>query len=54
MKKNYLEAVVVADDKSGNFYKNLILEDLKGDKGITISIDENELHALVSSRSESI
>jgi len=44
--ENYLEAVVVADDKSGNFYKNLILEDLKGDKGITISIDENELHAL--------
>lgn len=44
--EKYLEAVVVADDKSGNFYKNLILEDLKGDLGITISIDENELHAI--------
>ncbi len=44
--EKYLEALVVADDKSGNFFKNLILHDLKGDKGITISLDENELHAL--------
>ncbi|MFN8339937.1 MAG: DUF5689 domain-containing protein [Saprospiraceae bacterium] len=44
--EKYLEAVVVADDKSGNFYKTLILEDLKGDLGINISIDENELHAI--------
>lgn len=46
VEENYLEAVVVADDKSKNLYKNLVLEDLKGDKGITISIDDNELHAL--------
>lgn len=44
--EKYLEALVVADDKSGNFFKNLILHDIKGDKGITISLDENELHAL--------
>ena len=42
----YLEALVVADDKSGNIFKNLILHDLRTEKGITISIDENELHAL--------
>ncbi len=42
----YLEALIVADDKSGNFYKNLILHDTKSDKGITISLDENELNAL--------
>lgn len=42
----YLEALIVADDKSGNFYKNLVLHDTKTDRGITISIDENELNAL--------
>jgi hypothetical protein len=42
----YLEGLIVADDKSGNFYKNLILHDSKGDKGITVSLDENELNAL--------
>lgn len=42
----YLEAVVAADDKSGNLFKILILHDLRGDKGISFSLDENELHAL--------
>lgn len=42
----YLEALVVADDKSGNIYKNLVLHDLRSENGITISIDENEIHAL--------
>lgn len=42
----YLEALIVADDKSGNIYKNLILHDLRSEKGITMSIDENEMHAL--------
>lgn len=44
--EKYLEALVVADDKSGNFFKNLILHDLKSEKGISVSLDENELHAL--------
>ena len=42
----YINGVVVADDKSGNFYKTLIVEDLRGELGISVSIDENELHAL--------
>ena len=42
----YINGVVVADDKSGNFYKTLIIEDLRGEKGISVSIDETELHAL--------
>ncbi len=42
----YLEALVVADDASGNIFKSLILKDMKGEKGISMSIDENELHTL--------
>lgn len=42
----YLEALVVADDKSGNIFKNLILHDTRSEKGITISLDENEIHAV--------
>ncbi|MCZ2101093.1 MAG: DUF5689 domain-containing protein [Chitinophagales bacterium] len=42
----YLEALVVADDQSGNIFKVLILKDMRGEKGISMSIDENELHAL--------
>ncbi|MEZ4910308.1 MAG: DUF5689 domain-containing protein [Saprospiraceae bacterium] len=42
----YINGVVVADDRSGNFYKTLIIEDLRGELGISVSIDENELHAL--------
>lgn len=42
----YLEGLVVADDKSGNFYKTIILHDMHGEKGIAVSIDENELNAL--------
>lgn len=44
--EKYLEALVVADDKSGNLYKSLILKDMRGEKGISMSIDENEIHAL--------
>jgi hypothetical protein len=40
----YLKAVVVADDKSGNFYKTLIVEDENSDLGIAVLIDENEIH----------
>lgn len=43
--EKYLEVVVVADDKSGNFYKALIVEDLNSDKGVSVSIDETDLHA---------
>ncbi|MBK9254184.1 MAG: choice-of-anchor J domain-containing protein [Saprospiraceae bacterium] len=39
----YLEVVVVGDDRSGNFYKNMIVEDLNGDLGISIIIDETDL-----------
>ncbi len=42
----YIEALVVADDASGNIFKNLIIKDMRGEKGISMSIDENELHAL--------
>lgn len=42
----YIEALVVADDQSGNIFKSLILKDMRGEKGISMSIDENELHAL--------
>ena len=41
----YLKAVVVADDKSGNFYKTIIVEDENSDLGIALLIDENEIHA---------
>lgn len=41
----YLKAVVVADDRSGNFYKTLILEDENSDFGIAVLIDENEIHS---------
>ncbi len=41
----YVKAVIVADDKSGNFYKTLILEDENSDLGIAVLIDENEIHA---------
>jgi hypothetical protein len=41
----YLKAVIVADDRSGNFYKTLILEDDNSDLGIALLIDETELHA---------
>ncbi|MBK9735691.1 MAG: choice-of-anchor J domain-containing protein [Saprospiraceae bacterium] len=42
----YMKAVVVADDRSGNFYKTLILEDENSDLGIAILIDMNEIHSL--------
>lgn len=41
----YIKAVVVADDKSGNFYKNIIIEDENSDLGISLIIDENEIHS---------
>ncbi len=42
----YLEALVAADDQSGNIFKILVLKDMRGEKGLSMSIDENELHAL--------
>ncbi|MBC7883921.1 MAG: choice-of-anchor J domain-containing protein [Saprospiraceae bacterium] len=44
----YLKALVVADDRSGNFYKTLILEDENSDLGIAVLIDENEIHSQYS------
>lgn len=41
----YIQAVVVADDKSGNFYKSIVVEDEKSNLGISLVIDENEIHA---------
>lgn len=41
----YIKGIVVADDKSGNFYKTLIVEDENSDLGIAVLIDENEIHA---------
>jgi hypothetical protein len=41
----HIKCVVVADDKSGNFYKNIIIEDENSDLGISLLIDENEIHS---------
>ncbi|MBP6237862.1 MAG: choice-of-anchor J domain-containing protein [Saprospiraceae bacterium] len=41
----YVKGVVVADDRSGNFYKTLIVEDENSDLGIAVLIDENEIHS---------
>ena len=43
--EKYIKVVVVADDRSGNFYKTLIVEDDNSDLGIALLIDENEIHA---------
>jgi hypothetical protein len=40
----YVQGVIIADDKSGNFYKTLVIEDEKSDYGISILIDETEMH----------
>jgi DNA-directed RNA polymerase subunit E'/Rpb7 len=40
----YVKAIVVADDKSGNFYKTIVVEDENSDYGISLLIDEVELH----------
>jgi DNA/RNA endonuclease YhcR with UshA esterase domain len=44
----YLKAVVVADDKSGNFYKKLVVEDENSDLGITLLIDETDIYSQYS------
>lgn len=41
----YIKCVVVADDKSGNYYKTIILEDENSDHGIAVLIDENDIHS---------
>ncbi len=41
----YVKGVVVADDRSGNFYKTIIVEDENSDLGIAVLIDENEIHS---------
>lgn len=41
----YIKGVVVADDKSGNFYKTIIVEDDNSELGIAVLVDENEIHA---------
>ncbi len=45
LEEKYLEALVVADDKSGNFYKNLIIKDINGELGLSVSIDDYNLNA---------
>ncbi len=45
LEEKYIEAVVVADDRSGNFYKTLIIEDINGDLGLSVSIDDYSLFA---------
>jgi hypothetical protein len=40
----YVQAVVVADDESGNFYKTIIVEDENSSRGIAVLIDEVELY----------
>ncbi len=39
------DAIVVADDESGNFYKNIIVEDETG--GITIRIEANNIYSVM-------
>lgn len=39
------DAVVVADDESGNFYKNVVLQDETG--GITVRIEANNLYTVL-------
>ena len=41
----HIKCVVVADDKSGNFYKSIIIEDENSDLGISLLIDENEINS---------
>ena len=41
--EKYVKGIVVADDASGTFYKNLVIEDENSDLGIAILIDENNL-----------
>lgn len=40
----YVQGVIIADDKSGNFYKTLVIEDEKSDYGISVLVDETEMH----------
>ena len=40
----YVQAVVVADDESGNFFRTIIIEDENSDRGIALLIDEVELY----------
>ncbi|NNF33520.1 MAG: hypothetical protein HKN68_05400 [Saprospiraceae bacterium] len=40
----YIQAVVVADDESGNFFRTIIIEDENSDRGIALLIDEVELY----------
>ncbi|MBK8700010.1 MAG: hypothetical protein IPN29_10960 [Saprospiraceae bacterium] len=39
----YIQAVVVADDESGNFYKTIVVEDENSEYGVSLLIDEVEL-----------
>ena len=41
---NYIEAVVVADDESGNYYKNLVIQDET--TGIDLKIDAKKLQTI--------
>jgi hypothetical protein len=41
----YVKAVVIADDKSGNFYKTIHVKDENSALGIGISIEETDIHS---------
>lgn len=40
----YVKAIVVADDESGNFFRQIIIEDENSDLGINLLIDDVELY----------
>lgn len=40
----YVKGIVVSDDDGGNFYKGLVVEDESSDYGISLLVDEVELH----------
>ena len=42
--EKYIQAIVVADDESGNFFRTIIIEDENSDRGIALLIDEVELY----------
>lgn len=41
----YIKAIVIADDKSGNFYKTIHVKDENSPRAISIAIEEVEIHS---------
>ena len=42
--EKYVQAVVIADDKTGNIYKTLMFQDESGDKAISVLVDDVNLY----------